>query len=71
MGLDGLVFDSLEGQEIRPHFVESRPALKHTLSPTEWVLGAFSSGLKRLGREADQSPPSKLFLHFPARLHYL
>jgi hypothetical protein len=35
----------------------SRPALGPTQSPTQWVLGAFSPGVKRPGREADHSPP--------------
>jgi hypothetical protein len=36
----------------------SRPSLGTTQSPTQWVSGAFSLGLKRLKREADHSPPS-------------
>lgn len=57
-GLGRLGFDSRKGQELLLHYAASISALKHTLSPTEWVLGAFSSGLKRLGRVAHQSPPS-------------
>jgi hypothetical protein len=35
-----------------------RPALGRTQSPSQWVLGALSPGLKRQGREADHSSPS-------------
>jgi len=51
----------------------SRTALR----PTQWIAGSFSLGIKRPGREADQSPPSsaevrervELHLHSPIRLH--
>jgi hypothetical protein len=33
-------------------------ALGPTQSPIQWVPGAVSLGVKRLGREADHSPPS-------------
>jgi hypothetical protein len=36
----------------------SRPAVSHNQPPFQWVLLANSSGTKRLGREADHSPPS-------------
>jgi hypothetical protein len=36
----------------------SRPALGPTQIPTQWVTGAFTLEAKRLGFEADQSPPS-------------
>jgi hypothetical protein len=29
-----------------------------TQTPIQWVPGALSLGVKRLGREADHSPPS-------------
>jgi hypothetical protein len=29
-----------------------------TQPPIQWVLGAFSPGVKRQGREADHSPPT-------------
>jgi hypothetical protein len=34
----------------------SRPALGPTHPPNQWEPGALSLGLKRPGREADQSP---------------
>jgi hypothetical protein len=36
----------------------SRPALGPTQSPVQLVPGTFSPGVKRSGREADQSLPS-------------
>jgi hypothetical protein len=36
----------------------SRLALGPKEPPTKWVLEALSPGVKRLGREADHSPPS-------------
>jgi hypothetical protein len=36
----------------------SRPALGPTQSPIQWVPGAVSVGVKRPGREADDSLPS-------------
>jgi hypothetical protein len=36
----------------------SRTALGPTQSPIQWVRGALSLGVKRLGREANHSPPS-------------
>jgi hypothetical protein len=35
----------------------SRPALRPTQPPIQWVPGALSQGVKRPGREADQSRP--------------
>jgi hypothetical protein len=52
-----------------------RPALGPTTQPPiQWVAGALSWGVKRQGREADHSPPSRsrmveLCLHSPIRLH--
>jgi hypothetical protein len=40
------------------YFTSSRPALVSTQPPIQWVLGARSHWIKRLGREADHSPPS-------------
>jgi hypothetical protein len=36
----------------------SRPALRPTQPPIQWVPGALSPGLKRQGREAENSPPT-------------
>jgi hypothetical protein len=36
----------------------SRPALRSTQPPIQWVPGDVSSGIKRPGREADHSPPA-------------
>jgi hypothetical protein len=36
----------------------SRPAVVPTQPPIQWIPGAVSLGLKRLGREADHSPQS-------------
>jgi hypothetical protein len=33
-------------------------ALEPTQPPVQWIPGALSLGIKRLGREADHSPPS-------------
>jgi hypothetical protein len=57
----------------------SRTALGPTHPPIQRVPGALSLGIKRPGREADQSPPSsaevkecmELYLHSPIRLHGL
>jgi hypothetical protein len=35
-----------------------KPALGSTQSPTQWVPGALSPGVKRPRREADHSPPA-------------
>jgi hypothetical protein len=51
----------------------SRTALGPTQPPIQWVPGALSLGLERLGCEADHSPPSiskvkeclELYLHSP------
>jgi hypothetical protein len=36
----------------------SRPALRLTQCPVKWVPGTLSPGVKQLGHEGDQSPPS-------------
>jgi hypothetical protein len=36
----------------------SRPALGSTQPPIQWIPGDLSPGVKRLGREADHSPPA-------------
>jgi hypothetical protein len=65
---------SVQRQGFRPHYkslipagvimgiflfaTASRPALRLTHPPTQWVLWAISLGIKRSGLEADYSPPS-------------
>jgi hypothetical protein len=50
----------------------SRPALGPTQPPIQWVPGTLSVGVKRLGREANHSPPSSaeikecVYLYFPS-----
>jgi hypothetical protein len=36
----------------------SRPALRSTQPPIQWIPGAVSQEAKQLGREADHSPPT-------------
>jgi hypothetical protein len=50
--------DSRWGLEIFLFSTASRTALGPTQPPIQWVPGALSLGVKRLGREADHSPPS-------------
>jgi hypothetical protein len=38
--------------------MSSRPALGPTQRPIQWVPGALSPGVKRQGREADDSQPT-------------
>jgi hypothetical protein len=57
--------------------VVSRPVLRPTQPPIQWVPGALSLGVKRPGREAGHALPSsadvkecvELYLHSPIRLH--
>jgi hypothetical protein len=51
-GLDGPGIESQWGRDF-PHL--SRPALRPTQPPVQWV---FTRGKVRLGRDADPSPPS-------------
>jgi hypothetical protein len=53
-----LGFDSRQGLGIFLFTTASRTALGPTQPPIQWVPGALSLGVKRLGREADHSPPS-------------
>jgi hypothetical protein len=57
-GLDDRGFESLQGLGIFLFTTASRPALRPTQSPIQWVPGALSLGVKRPRREADHSPPS-------------
>jgi hypothetical protein len=53
-----LGFDSQEGQEIFLLATASRPALRATQPPIQWVLRVLSLGIKWTGYEADHTPPS-------------
>jgi hypothetical protein len=53
-----LGFDSRQGLVIFLFTTASRTALGPTEPPVQWVPAALSLGVKRWGREADQSPPS-------------
>jgi hypothetical protein len=60
--------------EISVFTTASRPALRPTQPPIQWVPAALSLGVKRPGREADHSPPCsaevkewvELYLHSPS-----
>jgi hypothetical protein len=52
-----LEFDSRRGLGIFLFTTASKPALGPTQLPIQWVPGALSLELKRLGREADHSLP--------------
>jgi hypothetical protein len=56
--LDDQEFESRQGLAISLFTTGSKPALGPTESPIQWVQGALSLGVKRLGREADHLPPS-------------
>jgi hypothetical protein len=68
-----LGFDFWRGLRIFLFTTASRTALGPTQPPIQWVPGALSLGVKRLGREADHSHPSstevkewvELYLHSP------
>jgi hypothetical protein len=49
---------SREGLGIFLLTTASNTVLEPTKPPIQWVSGTFSLGVKRLGREADHSPPS-------------
>jgi hypothetical protein len=70
--------DSRRGLGIFLFTTASRTALGPTQPPIQWVRGVLSLGVKRPGREADNSPPSSvevkeyvaLYLHSPNRLSW-
>jgi hypothetical protein len=72
-----LGFDSRLGLGIFVFTTASRTVRRPTQPPIQWVPGALSLGVKRVGREADHSPPSsaeikefvELYFHSPIRLH--
>jgi hypothetical protein len=51
----GIKIQFLAGTVIFLYFTMSRPALGPTQPGIEWVPGALSLGVKRLGREANHS----------------
>jgi hypothetical protein len=61
---DRLQSGQQRGQSLSPGRVKNffstffRQVLGPTQGPMQWVLGALSPGLKRQGREADNSPPT-------------
>jgi hypothetical protein len=54
-----LSFDSQQGQQIFLFSIASRPTPGPTQPPIQWIHGAISPEVKRHGREADHSPPSR------------
>jgi hypothetical protein len=57
-GLDDRGFESRQGLGICLFTTASRPALGPRRLPIQWVAGALYLGIKRPGREPDQTPPS-------------
>jgi hypothetical protein len=53
-------FESQQGVGIFLFTTASRPALGSAQPPIQWVPGALSLGIRRLGSEANHSPPSSV-----------
>jgi hypothetical protein len=51
-------FDSRQGMRYFLFSTASIPVLRPTQPPIQWIAGAPSPKVKRLGHEADHSPPS-------------
>jgi hypothetical protein len=76
-GLDDRGFESRQGLGIFLLTTSSRPALRPTQFPIQWVPAVFSLGVKLLLREAVHPSPSgaavkecmELYLHSPIRLN--
>jgi hypothetical protein len=58
-GLDDQRFQTWQGLGIFPFITASRSALGTSQPPIQWVPRDLSLGVKRQGREADHSPPSR------------
>jgi hypothetical protein len=56
-GVDDRWFEYRQRLGIFLFTTASRPALEPTLTPIQWVSGAFFLGVNRPRREADHSPP--------------
>jgi hypothetical protein len=57
-GPDDREFESRQGLGILPFTTESRPALRPTQPPIQWIPEALSLAVKWLGHESDHSTPS-------------
>jgi hypothetical protein len=75
-GLNDRRFESRQKLGIFLLTTASRPAVGPIQPPIQWVPGALYLGVKRPGREADYSFPSRadvewveLYFHSPTRLH--
>jgi hypothetical protein len=69
-----LRFEPRQRQRTFPVSSVSRPALRPTHPPVQWVPGSFTMGKARPGRDADHSPPSSAKVRRctsspPKRLH--
>jgi hypothetical protein len=58
-GLDDQGFESRQGLGIFLFTTASRPALGLIQPPIQWVPRVLTLGIKRPGREANHSPPSR------------
>jgi hypothetical protein len=72
-GVNDRGFETRQGLGVFIFTTASRPAPGPTQPPIQWVPGALSLGVKRLGSEADHSPPFsaetkewvELYIHSP------
>jgi len=53
-----------------PKFYIFHSSIPHSQPPIQWVLGALSLGIKRLGREADRQPPSSAEINECVQLYH-
>jgi hypothetical protein len=61
-GLDDRVSIPGGGRVFFLYYAMPRSALGPTQPPIQWIMWGLSLGVKRPGREADQSPPSSALL---------